>query len=88
MRLKETVSKKHIHSWAPVDKKLAPSGWYVQRICQDCKLVQAGLLDHSEASGLPASLLHLGDTDWREGTIKDSFPNAFADISYFYGPIA
>lgn len=87
MRLKETFTKRHVHSWTLSDKKLYPDGWVLERICPDCAKAQSGFITHNLINTLPASLVHLADIEWKDGRLREHFPLTEIDLSpIWYGP--
>jgi len=72
VRLKEPFVKKHIHIW--VKGALTPNdlstyyyipGYTIDRTCGECGLKQSASISAGEKDSLPASVLHLGDWNWR-----------------------
>lgn len=86
MRLKETVVKKHIHSWVKTGMKFYPGGWYVERKCSDydCSKLQHGFISFEANAEFPSSLVHLADLAWVEGPVRDH--NPLAEMYDIYGP--
>lgn len=68
MRLKETVARKHVHSWKLVQDENDYSYGGTRRVtrdCADCGVRQrASWCVDDDVNRTPDSLVHLADTEW------------------------
>jgi len=77
MRLREPFVKKHVHTWqsATVDPgepvydawgfEVAKNNDELARVCVDCGCKQSAKMTAEGLDGIPKSLWHLADLEWK-----------------------
>lgn len=73
LRLRESVVRKHIHSWKLVGIGRISSCILLGRQCADCDLQQHGFIPYAAEQELPESLWCLADTTWRDGELNKAY---------------
>jgi hypothetical protein len=81
VRLKEPFVKKHVHSWKRMRVDYYSDGWCIERACQECGRQECAFLSKPAYESLPESLVHLADTVWQEGTLKQRYPLAGVNLN-------
>jgi hypothetical protein len=71
VQLKQPHVRKHVHAWVLKGQRvwIRADTWLYERECSTCACTQVAQLTSADLVGIPDSLHHLCDAEWRTGRL-------------------